>query len=143
MTMKNDGFTLFEIITAISLIGIILAISVPKITSDFGYMDKISEEFLIDVRFIQVEAMKYSIHKYKIAVNSEERKYYLIDGYKNIKKISVKDRYKIKYTGTGALSFNYNGTPIHPGTFTIIDTKTNKAKSVTIVPATGRSIILE
>lgn len=141
--MKNDGFTLFEIITAISLIGIILAISVPKITSDFGYMEKISEEFLIDVRFIQMEAMKYSTHNYKISVNSEKRKYYLMDGTESVKTVLVKDRYTIKYTGIGELYFNFNGTPIHPGTFTITDTKTNKSKSVTVVPATGRSIILE
>lgn len=141
--MKNDGFTLFEIITVLSLIGIILAICVPKITTDFGYMDKMEEEFLADVRFIQMETMKNPASIYQLSVNSSERKYYLRDEDEVVKIVNVKERYSIKYTGTGSLYFNYDGTPIHAGTFTIVDTKTNKSKSVTVVPATGRTIILE
>lgn len=141
--MKNDGFTLIEIITVFSLIGIILAVSVPKITTDFGYMDKMAEGFLADVRFIQMEAMKYPTPKYQLIVNSGERKYYLKDENSIVKTVSYKDRYTINYTGNGALYFNIEGTPVHPGTFSIFDTKTNETKSVTIVPTTGRTIILE
>lgn len=141
--MKNDGFTLFEIITVLFLIGILLAFSIPKITTDFGYMDKMAEEFLADVRYIQMEAMKYSTPLYQITVDSIEGKYYLRDEFSNIKTVSFKDRYEIDYTGMGALYFTIEGTPVHPGTFTIFDKKTNKNKSVTIVPTTGRTIILE
>ncbi len=141
--MKDDGFTLFEIITVFSLIGIIAAICVPKITTDFRYMDKMAEEFLVDVRYIQMEAMKYPTPRYQLSVNPGERKYYLKDEYKVVKTVSFKDRYTIDYTGMGTLYFNIEGTPVHPGTFTIVDTKTNESKSVTIVPATGRTIILE
>ena len=142
--MKNDGFTLIEIITVFSLIGIILAVSVPKITTDFGYMDRMAEEFLADVRYIQMEAMKYPTPRYQISVDSVERKYYLKDENNNIvKTVSYKDRYTINYTGIGALYFNIEGTPVHPGTFSIVDTTTNETKSVTIVPTTGRTIILE
>lgn len=142
--MKNDGFTLIEVVTVFSLIGIILAISVPKITTDFGYMDNKAEEFLADVRYIQMEAMKYPTPRYRITVNSVDRKYYIkVDGSKIVKTVSFKDRYIIDYTGVGALYFNIEGTPVHPGTFSITDTKTNEIKSVTIVPATGRTIILE
>lgn len=141
--MKNDGFTLFEIIAVFSLIGILIAFGVPKITTDFGYMDKMAEEFLMDVRFIQMEAMKYSTPLYQITVNSNEGKYYLRDEFSIVKTVLFKDRYTINYTGTGALYFNIEGTPVHPGTFSIVDKKTNKSKSVTIVPTTGRTIILE
>lgn len=141
--MKNEGFTLFEVITVLSLIGIILAVSFPKINMDFGYMDKMADEFLSDVRFIQTEAMKHPSPKYQITVNSEERKYYLRNEQEVIKTVLYKERYTINYTGTGPLYFKINGTPIHPGTFTVTDTKTGKSKSVTIVPATGRTIIAE
>lgn len=142
--MKNDGFTLIEIITVFSLIGIILAVSVPKITTDFGYMDKMAEEFLADVRFIQMEAMKYPTPRYSIRFEPVVRKYYLKDENNNIvKTVSYKDRYTIDYTGTGDLYFNIEGTPVHPGTFTIVDRSTRELKSVTIVPTTGRTIILE
>lgn len=141
--MKNDGFTLFEVITVLSLIGIVLAICIPKITTDFGYMDKIAEELLADVRFIQMESMKNPANIYQLTVNSSERKYYLRDGIKTVKTVILRERYSISYTGKGSLYFNYEGTPIYAGTFTILDDKTKKSKSVTVVPATGRTIILE
>lgn len=141
--MKNDGFTLFEIIIVLSLIGIMLMFGVPKITTDFGYMDKMAEELLVDIRFIQMEAMKYPMSKYKIKTSIDKTNYLLLDDSKIVKIVSFKDRYTIKYTGTGSLYFTNEGTPVNPGTFTIVDTKTNDSKSVTIVLATGRTIILE
>lgn len=141
--MKNDGFTLIEVITVFSLIGIILTLCVLKINTDFGYMNKMADEFLNDVRFIQMESMKYPTPRYQLSVISNERKYYLRDEYKIVKTVVFKNSYTIEYTGMGALYFNIEGTPIHPGTFTIVDTRTNRSKSVTIVPTTGRTIILE
>lgn len=141
--MKNDGFTLLEIVTVLSLIGILLAICIPKIDTDFGYMDKIAEELLTDVRFIQMESMKNPANIYQLTVNYSERKYYLRDGIKVIKTVILKERYSIDYTGRGSLRFNSEGTPSNAGTFTILDGKTKKTKSVTVVPATGRSVIVE
>lgn len=141
--MKNGGFTLFEIVIVLSLIGIILAIGVPRITTDFGYMDKVTEELLADVRFIQMEAMKNPANMYQLTLNSPERKYYLRNGVKNVKTVTLRERYSIDYSGRGSLYFNYDGTPIYAGTFTILDNKTKKSKSVTIVPVTGRTIIPE
>lgn len=141
--MKNYGFTLFEVITVLSLIGIILAVCIPHIAADFGYMDKMSKEFLSDVRFIQMEAMKRPDPQYSLLVDSDKGKYYLRNNFSDIKVVSFKNRYSINYTGRGALYFTIEGIPVHPGTFTIADKKTNDSKSVTIVPATGRTIILE
>lgn len=141
--MKDDGFTLLEVITVFSLIGILMVVSMPRISANFRYMDKIAEEFLGDARFIQMEAMKGSSGKYRIAVNSETGRYYLKNDTVIIKTVLIKERYKIKYTGMGELYFNADGMPVHPGTFTITDTKTKEEKSVTVVPATGRTIIKE
>ncbi len=141
--MKNDGFTLFEVITVLSLIGIVLAICVPKINADFGYMDKTAEELLSDVRFIQMESMKNPSSIYKLTVNSLAGKYYLMNGLNVVKTVNLKERYGISYTGEGPLYFNNEGIPIHAGTFTILDGKTKKSKSVTVVPTTGRTVILE
>ena len=141
--MKNDGFTLFEIITVLSLMGILSAICVPKINTDFGYMDKAAEELLADVRFIQMEAMKNPAKTYQITVNPLERKYYLRDEIKVIKTVALKERYSIDYTGNGSLYFKSEGTPVHAGTFTILDGKTKKSKRVTVVPTTGRTVIVE
>lgn len=141
--MKNNGFTLIEIVLVLSLIGILTLLTVPKISADFGYMDKMAEEFLKDARFIQMEAMKHPKPIYQIYVHPNERKYLLKDEYKIIKEVNFNERYSINYTGMGSLRFNIDGTPINAGTFTIKDNKTNKEKNITIVPATGRTIIVE
>lgn len=141
--MKNDGFTLFEIIAVLSLMGIVLAICVPKINTDFGYMDKMAEELLADVRFIQMEAMKNPANIYQLTVNPSKRKYYLRKDIEVVKTVILKERYSIDYTGKGSLYFTNEGTAIHAGTFTILDGKTKKSKRVTVVPTTGRTVIVE
>ncbi len=141
--MKNDGFTLLEVITVFSLIGILMVIGIPKITADFGYMDRAVEEFLEDVRFIQMEAMKNPASVQQITVSSSENKYYLRNEIKVVKTVKFKGRYIVGYSGEGSLYFDFEGKPINSGTFTITDTKTKKEKSVTIVPVTGRTIIKE
>lgn len=141
--MKNDGFTILEIIMVFSILGILLMLSVPKLTTNFGYMDRMAEELLNDVRFVQMEAMKYPTPKYKISVGTDNRKYLLMDEHKIVKTVLFKKRYELTYTGTGDLYFTIEGEPANAGTFTIKDTETNELKSVTIIPATGRTIILE
>ncbi|WP_313342836.1 prepilin-type N-terminal cleavage/methylation domain-containing protein [Sedimentibacter sp.] len=143
--MNKKGYTLIEIITVFSLIGILIGLSIPKITNDFGYLDNSSEELLRDVRYIQTEAMKNPLNSYKLIVNSIERSYYIVNSQNNevLKSVKLKDRYTISYTGTGDLYFNSGGVPIHPGTFKITDARLNKSKEITVVVATGRTIILE
>lgn len=143
--MNKKGYTLIEIITVLSLIAILIGLSVPKITNDFGYLDNSSEELLRDVRYIQTEVMKNPSNSYRINVNSIEHSYYIVNSRNNevLKSVKLKDRYAISYTGTGDLYFNSNGTPIHPGTYRITDTRLNKSKEITVVVATGRTIIKE
>lgn len=141
--MKNNGFTLIETILVFALMGVLILFVVPKIPTDFGYMDKMAEEFLNDARFIQMESMKYPKPIYQIYVHPNDRKYLLMNEYITIKEVNFNERYSINYTGMGGLRFNNDGTPINAGTFTIKDNKTNKVKSVTIVPTTGRTIIVE
>lgn len=143
--MNKKGYTLIEIITVFSLIGILIAFSVPKITYDFGYMDNVTEELLKDVRYIQTEAMKNPLNSYKLTVNPSVHSYYILNSQNNdvLKTVKLKDRYIINYTGTGDLYFNSEGVPIHPGTFKITDSKLKKYKEITVVVATGRTIIRE
>ncbi len=143
--MNKKGYTLIEIITVFSLIGILISLSIPKITNDFGYLDNSLEELLRDVRYIQTEVMKNPSNSYKISVNSTEYSYCIVNSRNNevLKSVKLKSKYKISYTGRGDLYFNSNGAPIHPGTFKITDTRLNKSKEITVVVATGRTIIVE
>lgn len=142
--MNKNGYTLIEIITVFSLIGILIALSVPKITYDFGYLDNVSEGLLRDIRYIQTEAMKNPLNSYKLTVNPAVHSYYIVAQNNDVlKTVKLKDRYTINYTGIGDLYFNCDGTPIYPGTYKITDTRLNIFKEITVVVATGRTIILE
>lgn len=143
--LNKKGYTLIEIIMVFSLIGILITLSVPKITYDFGYLDNTTEELLRDIRNIQAEVMKNPLNSYKLTVNPTVHCYYIVNSQNNdvLKTVKLKDRYRINYSGTGDLYFNSDGTPTHPGTFRITDTRLKKFKEITVVVATGRTIIRE
>lgn len=141
--MKNGGFTLIELVVTIAILSIVLSITLPKISIDFGYMDKMANEFVMDVRYIQMENMKNPSQNYKIRIYEDIGKYTVNNSDVVEKKVTFKERYIIRYSNTGAIGFNVEGTPVNAGTFTITDTITNETKNVSIVPTTGRTIIKE
>ncbi len=141
--MKNGGFTLIELVVTIAILSIVLSITLPKISIDFGYMDKMANEFVMDVRYIQMENMKNPSQNYKIRIYEDIGKYTVNNSDVVEKKVTFKERYIIRYSNTGSIGFNGEGTPVNAGTFTIIDTMTNETKNVSIVPTTGRTIIKE
>lgn len=141
--MKNSGFTLIEALIIISVLTLILMIAVPKISMDYGYMDIMVRQFVADVRFIQMETMKNPYIAYRITIDKNRDLYYVRKQIAVEKKVTFKKRYIINYSNKDSIRFNYNGTPINAGTFTITDTKTNRTKSVSIVPTTGRTIVME
>ena len=141
--MKNNGFTIIELIVTIAILSIVLAISLPKISIDFGNMDKMANEFIYDVRYIQMENMKNPGQNYKILIYADSRKYIIINNDRKEKTVTFKDRYIISYSNIGSIGFNSEGTPVNAGTFTITDNKTKRIKSISIVPTSGRTIIKE
>lgn len=142
--MNKNGYTLIEVIITLSIMGILITLSVPNIPDNFGYLDEASMQLLSDVRYIQTEVMKNPVHIYKISVNKAMGSYSIVtDKNVAVKTVMLRSGYAISYTGMGNLYFNCDGTPIYPGTYKITDTKTNKFKEITVVVATGRTIILE
>ena len=140
---NNNGFTLIEILVTITVLSIVLAVAVPKLDLNMGYLDKTSSEFVMDVRYVQIENMKKPGSNYEIKIYRDSRKYYVRNGMNIEKTVIFKDRYNINYNNGDVISFTCDGAPRKAGTFTITDTKTNEIKQITIVPATGRTIILE
>ena len=68
-----------------------------------------------------------------------------ICGLKRLEDIELANRYKIDYSNQNmeSVGFTHDGTPVNPGTFTILDTKTNETVKISIVPTTGRTVIKE
>jgi prepilin-type N-terminal cleavage/methylation domain-containing protein len=141
--MKNGGFTLIELVVTIAILSIVLSITIPKISIDFGYMDKMANEFVMDVRYIQIENMKNPSQNYKIRIYEDIGKYTVNNSDVVEKVVTFKEKYIIRYSNIGSIGFNGEGTPVNAGTFTIINTITNETKNVSIVPTTGRTIIKE
>lgn len=141
--MKNNGFTIIEMIVTIAILSVVLVISIPKVSIDFGYMDKMANGFVFDVRYIQMENMKNPGLNYKIRIYADLRKYIISNNDRLEKTVTFKERYIISYSNIGPIGFNSEGTPVNAGTFTITDSKTKKFKSISIVPTTGRTIIKE
>lgn len=140
---NNNGYTLIEVVIAMAIFSIIIALSVPRIDLDFGYLDKMASEFAMDVRYIQTDHMKMADSRYEIKLYTNSNTY---DVRKNLdieKVVCFKKRYSIMYNNGDTISFTKEGTPINAGTFTITDKKTMETKKVSIVPGTGRTIILE
>ena len=140
---NNNGFTLIEMVVTIAVISIVLAVAIPKFDLDFGYMDKMASEFVMDVRYIQTEHMKVANSDYEIKIYKNSNTYDVRQNLDVEKAVRFKDRYSIMYNNGDTIGFTYEGIPLNAGTFTITDTKTLKTKKVSIVPGTGRTIILE
>ncbi len=140
---NNSGFTLIELFVTIAVISVVLAIAIPKFDIDFGYMDKMASEFVMDVRFIQTEHMKAADSNYEINIFKNMNTYEVRQNLNVEKVVRFKDRFSIMYNNGGTISFTNTGAPINAGTLTITDKKTMETKKISIVPGTGRTIILE
>lgn len=124
---------------------IVFSLAVLAIDVDVFYMEKMADEFVMDVRYVQTECMKSTSGTHKIGIDIDNRCYYIYDTTFIEKTVRFKNRYKINYTGEnkGLIGFTFEGVPTNAGTFKITDTKTNKIIEVSIVVATGRTVIKE
>jgi hypothetical protein len=63
-------------------------------------------------------------------------------GIKQYKKVELKEDFELLYEDQ-SLTFNYRGSPSQAQTITIRDIKRNLIKQITIVPVTGRILLIE
>ena len=143
--MNKNGFSLIEMVVTISILSIVLALAIPSLDVDFAYLDKMANEFAMDIRYVQMENMKRPSSGYKMSIDKSLGCYYVYKNSVMEKTVLFKERYKIDYTNLNmdSIGFTYEGMPVNAGTFSILDTRTNKIKEVSIVPTTGRTIIKE
>ena len=143
--MKNKGFTLIELVVTISILFIVLASASLIIDMDIFYMEKMADEFVADVRYIQMESIKSEASNYRISIDYAKGCYHIFNFSTVEKTVEFKSRYKIDYTNQKMerVGFKHDGAPINSGTFIILDTRTNKTKQISIVPTTGRTFIWE
>ena len=74
--MYKKGFTLIELVVTISILCMVLGLAVLAIDADMFYMEKMADEFVMDVRYVQTECMKSASGKHKISIDFNNGCYY-------------------------------------------------------------------
>ncbi|MFA5524046.1 MAG: type II secretion system protein [Tissierellales bacterium] len=137
---SNKGMTLIELLLVISILALSLTIVIPHIERrDYNLMtsSRMLRDDIRNVRYIRMtEGKNYSI-------SLEGVQYTIKEGVKVVKRVKLEKDFKITHNFTGGnISFNHNGSPSYGGTITIFDNKKNNYCEITIVPATGRILLI-
>ncbi|MCP2239334.1 prepilin-type N-terminal cleavage/methylation domain-containing protein [Thermoanaerobacterium thermosaccharolyticum] len=150
MKTKERGFTYIELITVISILSIIVLITVPK--TDF-FDSKTSEmrlrmvayELISDIRYVQYKNI-YENESLYLTLQSDHKGYFIYKPGAMVKRIKTKilpdgiTVYWNIHENPLEISFSDQGAPI-PGGCTISLFNSNKKVEITILPATGRTMI--
>ena len=115
--MLNKGFTLIELVVAISILCIVSMLAVAIIDIDMFYLEKMADEFAMDVRYVQMECMKGETDNHRICIDITNGCYHIYN-IAVIKTVVFKNRYKIDYSNQICLSDLRMMVPVNPGTFT-------------------------
>lgn len=140
--MNRKGFTLIEIVITLSLVVIVTAIFVPKLNFNKSYLKAFSHELLYDIRDLRTKSMTIGSANYSIVIDTDKNIYYYKEGTNVIKSIELDSDFEFDiYTST--ISFNFNGTPDNAQTIRIRNKKNGDYKEITIVPNTGRVLLVD
>ncbi len=130
---------MIELLIVVAIIGIILSIAVPRIKIYSFSQKSQSIKLCSDIRMIRLLKMTEGGY-YKI--NLQRDSYYVMNGTKLIEKVNMTDGNEILY-GQQKIEFSYTGAPSNGTTITICNKKTSKDYKITIVPASGRVLLIE
>jgi len=142
--MDKRGFTLVELLVVLAIMAVIAVIAVPRLPIDRFYLDSVSKDLVYDIRFVKNMDMAEPDKLYNIVL--------LSDGYrikysnpmpKYSKLVDLKNGYTISFNKSQDVMFNANGTPKNAQTITILHTSTGNKREITIVPNTGRILLIE
>lgn len=148
MKTKESGLTLIELITVISILSIIVLITVPK--TDF-FNSKTSEmrlrmvayELISDIRYVQYKNI-YENESLYLTIQSDHKGYYINKPSTMAKRIKTKkfpDGITAYSNNSMNISFSDQGAPIPGGCTIYLYNDSNKKVEITILPATGRTMI--
>lgn len=153
MHINKSGFTLIEMLIVIMVLGIVLSITVP-VMSTILYNSELKEtadELVQDIKEVQNLSVTEGTD-YMIRINTKN-KYYILkknDAFAgSIKKVQLSSKVKEiscdfinKSDGIYVLSFNCLGVPYRPGTITLTSW-TGKVIRITVMFVTGRVRLYE
>ena len=156
MIGKSKGFTLIELISVISLLGILLIIAVPNVytVNQNWVLEAAAREMVEDIRWAQhlaiVEGKSYNfeIHLskkyYKIRpdnYNSPSLKtVYLNPNIARITSTLLNPGYSGEFSDYRVLTYSATGNPGQTGSI-VLETRNGKRLIITVAVGTGRAVI--
>lgn len=150
--MDKRGLTLVELLVVLALMSIIAIIGLPRLPFDSFYLDSLAQDLVYDIRYVKNIDMSEPDKSCSIMLSNDLSHYdncfYTLRMTENImpkvvKKVDLRKGYTISYNVSPDIMFNANGTPRHAQTITILHTSTGNKREITIVPYTGRILLLE
>lgn len=154
--MDNKGFTLIELIVTVGIVAVLMAVVLPRIDIGSGYADRVARGLLTDLRYVQSEHMKNPETQYQIYLDISKGRYQVRSSFDVFtpgieKEVVLRDGCTFSYTNAQGMAnykyaklyFTSSGAPVNAGTITVRDTVRDEERQITIVPATGRTIIKE
>jgi prepilin-type N-terminal cleavage/methylation domain-containing protein len=150
--MDKRGFTLVELLVVLAIMAVIAVIAIPKLPFDSFYLDSIAQDMVYNIRYVKNMDMAEPDKSCSIMLSNDLTNYdhcfYSLRMTENImpkvvKKVNLRKGYTISYNVSPDIMFNANGTPKHAQTITILHTSTGNKREITIVPYTGRILLLE
>jgi prepilin-type N-terminal cleavage/methylation domain-containing protein len=150
--MDKRGFTLVELVVVLGLMSVIAMIAIPKLPIDGFYLDSVAEELVCDIRYVKNMDMAEPVKSFNIMLSNDLEHnnccFYCVRMTEKVmnrivRKVDLRKGYVINYNVSPKIMFNANGTPKQAQTITILHKSTGNFRDITIVPNTGRILLLE
>ncbi|MDF2546483.1 MAG: hypothetical protein K0R93_1381 [Anaerosolibacter sp.] len=137
---RQKGFTLIEVVAVIGLMVILSSLAMPTIKKSSFTMKSYARHLCTDIREVRMSKMTLG-GQYSILLS---KKYYkVLDGTQELKSVEIPDPFELLY-GNEEVRFSYQGVPTHGGdTITIYNKDSRRFYQITIVPASGRVLLLD
>ncbi len=140
--MKGQkGFTLIELIVVLAALAMLLSLGVPRMQKSSSELLAISKTLRDEIRYARTMKMTEG-KNYRLVF--QEHSYILSEGPKRIKEVLIGQDFAINQNFTGnEIYFSFNGAPLsNGGTITITNKVSKKYCKITVVPATGRILLI-
>ncbi len=135
--MKRKGITIVELIVAISILGIFLSLSVPKLLS----RDKLFESTIYQMKsYIRMYSIKSLYSKSKYTINLDGKRFRVYRNFKKIQECNLPSDLFIvsKKEDINFNSVNRYGAPESGMTIYLFDSVTHRLERITIMLGSGR-----
>ncbi|MBS4540003.1 type II secretion system protein [Clostridium sp. D2Q-11] len=135
--MNNKGITIIELIFVLLIVGIIIAITLPRLDFSDQELRSCGRQLVSDLNHIKTKSQVAGNSTDNLIILDEKYYFIKLNG-KSHKNVNFKSNYKITNNMYNEVKFYASGSPVRAGTILIFNNNNNKYIEITITPGTGR-----